>query len=167
MRKMELALDTPTIIYLIAIAWATIFSYLAIKVRDILYAAVFLVGMYVASAWALIQIGAWFLALIYLFVNAGGVLILIIFAAMLTRPTIDIPPTRRVSLAAMVNSILVIALIAVFLASSKETINVVFSSNLSSILNFLFNHYAVALILLSLAALAIYLGAIYVASEVK
>ncbi len=162
---MELNLDLNALLYLTAIAWATLFSYLAIKTRDILYSAVFLIGMYVASAWALIQLGAWFLALIYLFINAGGVLVLIIFAAMLTRPVIDIPPTRRISLIAAINSFLLIALIATLLISNKASMNVIFSSDLSIITTYLFNDYGLALLFLATAALAIYLGAIYVASE--
>jgi len=164
---MDLTLDSNMILYLIAIAWATIFAYLAIRTRDILYSAVFLVGLYVSSAWALIQIGSWFLALIYLFVNAGGVLVLIIFAAMLTRPTIDIPPTRKLSLAALINSSLIVLLVAVMLILSKVEFSTTFTSNLPSIIQYLFSNYGIALVILSLAALAIYLGAIYVASEEK
>lgn len=160
-------IDTNTIVYLIAIAWSTFFSYLAIKTRDILYSAVFLVGMYVASAWALIILGSWFLALFYLFVNAGGVLVLIIFAAMLTRPTIDIPPTKSLSRAALLNSFLLILLIGFILYSSKFGVEISLSSNVSAFLNYLFSDYAVVLIFLSVAALAIFLGSIYVASEEK
>ncbi len=164
---MELNLDLNTLLYLTAIAWATFFSYMAIKTRDILYSVAFLIGMYVASAWALIQLGAWFLALMYLFINAGGVLVLIIFAAMLTRPVIDIPPTRRISLIAIINSFLLIALIAALLISNKASINIVFTSDLSIITTYLFNNYGLALVFLAVAALAIYLGSIYIASEEK
>jgi len=164
---MDLAVDTNTIIYILAIAWATIFSFLAIKTKDVLYSAVFLVGMYVSAAWALIQIDAWFLALIYLFVNDGGVLVLIIFAAMLTRPTIDIPPTRRISLAALINSSLVVLLIAILLLISRAQLTTSFTSNFSAIIQFLFSNYGISLLILSVAVLSIYLGAIYVASEEK
>lgn len=164
---MDLIIDSNTLLYLVAIGWATLFSFLAIRTRDILYSAVFLVGMYVASAWALIQIGAWFLALIYLFVNAGGVLVLIIFAAMLTRPTIDIPPTKELSRVAFINALLIVALIASMILISKSEIYTSFSSNLSLIIKLLFNDYGITLFIFSLAALAIYLGAIYIASEEK
>lgn len=160
-------MSTDTILYIIAVLFVITFSYLAIKTRSILISLIYLVGMYAAGAWALIQVGAWFLALIYLFVNAGGVLVLIIFASMLTRPARDIPTSRRISFYGVLVSTLLIALIGFYMYSSGANYAASYSSNYYSIASFLFYYYFIGIIVVAIAALSIYFGAIYLAGEEK
>jgi NADH-ubiquinone/plastoquinone oxidoreductase chain 6. len=160
-------MNLETILYLVAIGLAIFFSYLAIHVRSILYAVIFLVGMYATSTWALIQLGSWFLALVYLFIGAGGVLVLIIFASMLTRPAIDIPPSRSLSVLAFLVSLFFASLIFYLLFRNQTGLTTVFSSNYIEISKILFDNYAFAIIIIAIAALAVYYGAIYLASEEK
>lgn len=156
-----------TVLYIIAIVFVIIFSYLAIKTRSVLISLIYLIGMYVAGAWALIQAGAWFLSLIYLFVNAGGVLVLIIFASMLTRPARDIPTNKKISFYGIIVSTLIVALIGVYIYSSNANYAVSYTSNYYSISSFIFSYYFVGIIIIAIAALSIYFGAIYLASEEK
>jgi NADH:ubiquinone oxidoreductase subunit 6 (subunit J) len=158
-------MNLETILYLIAIGFAIFFSYLAIRVRSILYAVIFLVGMYATSTWALIQLGSWFLALVYLFIGAGGVLVLIIFASMLTRPAIDIPPMKSVSILALFVSLFFASLIFYLVYTTQTGLTTAFASNYIEISKLLFNDYVFAIILMAIAALAVYYGAIYLASE--
>lgn len=158
-------MNLETLLYISAVSIATIFSFLAIKVRYILYATIFLTGMYIASAWALIQLGAWFLAIIYLIINAGGVLILIIFASMLTRPTIDIPPSRTLSLNGIILTFSVVILLFLGIFFSYKDINANLTSNYFEISKLFFSDYFITILILAVAALAVYLGAIYIAYE--
>lgn len=145
-----------TTIYIIAVALVILFSYLAIRTKSILISLIYLVGMYAAGAWALIQVGAWFLALIYLFVNAGGVLVLIIFASMLTRPARDIPTNRRITFYGIITSTLLIALIGYYMYASNINYVASYSSNYYSIASFIFSYYFIGIIVVAIAALSIY-----------
>jgi len=160
-------MNLETLLYISAVGIATVFSFLAIRVRHILYATVFLTGMYIASAWALIQLGAWFLAIIYLIINAGGVLILIIFASMLTRPAIDIPPSKQLSLNGIILTFSVVFLLFLGIFFSYKDINTNLTSNYFEISKLFFSDYFITILILAVASLAVYLGAIYIAYEEK
>jgi len=83
--------------YAIAFA-ATVFAIAVTTSRRLLRAAVYLMGTLLMSAGLYVMLGAEFLAGIQVLVYVGGIVVLIVFAVMLTRSvelSLDTPPLRR------------------------------------------------------------------------
>jgi len=140
--------------------------------RNIIYSAFALLGTFAGVAGLYVFLGADFVAAVQLLIYVGGILILIIFAVMLTHRITDVEITNRA--AGRIPGLIVIA---VFLVLLVETVRatpwakvkeVVYQPTTAKIGDLFLNQYLLPFELASLVLLAALIGAVVLSrKEIK
>jgi len=132
--------------------------------RNIIYSAFALLGTFAGVAGLYVFLGADFVAAVQLLIYVGGILILIIFAVMLTHRITDVEITNRAA-----GRLPGLILIAVFLFLLIETVRetpwakvkeVVYQPTTAKIGDLFLSHYLLPFELASLVLLAALIGAV-------
>lgn len=140
--------------------------------RNIIYSAFALLGTFAGVAGLYVFLGADFVAAVQLLIYVGGILILIIFAVMLTHRITDVEITNRAA-----GRLPGLILIAVFLFLLIETVRetpwakvkeVVYQPTTAKIGDLFLSHYLLPFELASLVLLAALIGAVVLSrKEIK
>jgi NADH-quinone oxidoreductase subunit J len=115
-----------TVIFYLVAAAAIVLALAVVTARRLLRAAIFLMGVLFMSAGLYLLLGAEFLAGIQVLVYVGGIVVLIVFAVMLTHSEalqMDNPPLRRKILGGLAATAFLVMTAGVFSATEFYTLH--------------------------------------------
>lgn len=140
--------------------------------RNIIYSAFSLLGTFAGVAGLYVLLGADFVAAVQLLIYVGGILILIIFAVMLTHRITDVEITNRAA-SRIPASILIAVFLLILLHTVRETPwarveQIVHQPTTAKIGDLFLGHYLLPFELASLVLLAALIGAVVLSrKEIK
>lgn len=132
--------------------------------RNIVYSAFSLLGTFAGVAGIYVFLGADFVAGVQILIYVGGILVLILFAVMLTHRIADVQVTNRS--AGMIPAVMIIAVfLGLLIQSIRDTPwakakEIVYSPTTATIGDFFLRHYLLPFELASLVLLAALIGAV-------
>ena len=140
--------------------------------RNIIYSAFSLLGTFAGVAGIYIFLGADFVAAVQVLIYVGGILVLVLFAVMLTHRITDVEITNRA--AGRIPALIVVGVLVYLLAQTvRETPwtkakEIVFAATTAKIGDLLLDTYLLPFELASLVLLAALIGAVVIArKEIK
>lgn len=162
-------MDIPTAIFAL-IAAVTVGSAMMVAFsRNIIYSAFSLLGTFAGVAGLYIFLGADFVAAVQLLIYVGGILVLILFAVMLTHRITDVEITNRA--AGRIPALIVIAVFIFLLVQAvRETPwvkakQIVYAATTGTIGNLFLDSYLLPFELASLVLLAAMIGAVVISRK--
>jgi len=165
---MELA---TAVFYLVAIVTVGSAAIVAFS-RNIIYSAFSLLGTFAGVAGIYVLLGADFVAAVQLLIYVGGILVLILFAVMLTHRITDVQITNRAA-GRIPGFVLVAVLLALLIQTIRETPwakakEIVYTPTSAKIGDMFLQEYLLPFELASLVLLAALIGAVVLArKEIK
>ncbi|HEY3305215.1 MAG TPA: NADH-quinone oxidoreductase subunit J [Candidatus Binatia bacterium] len=165
---MELA---TAVFYLVAIVTVGSAAMVAFS-RNIIYSAFSLLGTFAGVAGIYVLLGADFVAAVQLLIYVGGILVLILFAVMLTHRITDVQITNRAA-GRIPGLVLVAVLLALLIQTIRETPwakakEIVYAPTSAKIGDMFLQEYLLPFELASLVLLAALIGAVVLArKEIK
>lgn len=162
-------MDISTVIFAL-IAAVTVGSAMMVAFsRNIIYSAFSLLGTFAGVAGLYVFLGADFVAAVQLLIYVGGILVLILFAVMLTHRITDVQITNRA--AGRIPALIVIAVFVYLLVQAvRETPwakakQIVYAATTSSIGDLFLDSYLLPFELASLVLLAAMIGAVVISRK--
>jgi NADH-quinone oxidoreductase subunit J len=159
------------VFYLIALVTVVSAGMVALS-RNIIYSAFSLLGTFMGVAGLYVFLGADFVAAVQLLIYVGGILVLILFAVMLTHRITDVEITNRA--AGRIPALLVVGVLVYFLiATVKETPwmkakQILYSATTAGIGDSFLYEYLLPFELASLVLLGAMIGAVVISrKEIK
>ena len=136
---------------------------------SIVHSALFLVVSLASVAGLFILLHAEFVAAVQILIYVGAVMILLLFAIMMTQKagvTVTNPPNRQAWLAGIFALVLLVVMVGVFSGATWNTSNDILRIDTVTVLgNLLFNDYVLPFEIASMLLLAALIGSIVVARE--
>jgi NADH-quinone oxidoreductase subunit J len=162
---MELA---TAVFYLVAIVTVGSAAMVAFS-RNIIYSAFSLLGTFAGVAGIYVLLGADFVAAVQLLIYVGGILVLILFAVMLTHRITDVQITNRAA-GRIPGLVLVAVLLALLIQTIRETPwakakEIVYAPTSAKIGDMFLQEYLLPFELASLVLLAALIGAVVLARK--
>lgn len=165
-------MDLSTVVFYL-VALLTVGSALMVAFsRNIIYSAFSLLGTFAGAAGIYVFLGADFVAAVQLLIYVGGILVLILFAVMLTHRITDVEITNRA--AGRIPALIVAGVFLFFLIQAvRETPwvkakEIVYESTTAKIGNLFLDTYLLPFELASLVLLAALIGAVVISrKEIK
>ena len=162
-------MDISTVIFAL-IAAVTVGSAMMVAFsRNIIYSAFSLLGTFAGVAGLYVFLGADFVAAVQLLIYVGGILVLILFAVMLTHRITDVQITNRA--AGRIPALIVVAVLVYLLVQAvRETPwakakQIVYAATTSNIGDLFLDRYLLPFELASLVLLAAMIGAVVISRK--